>query len=167
MGDLSENFSESEFKCSCGCDKVIVSPMLVEFLQRLRDRVGVAISITSGYRCEEHNRNVGGKPNSAHRDGVAVDIYCKGSGHRYLLLKNAYSVGFERVGVGSTFLHLDVSDRTMLNFPASHLSHAPANMPVYSCVPLGHVETVKLHDADPITLARPTSHISHGSDPDA
>ena len=43
-------------------------------LDRARDVAGVPFIITSAYRCEQHNKNVGGKPNSAHLRGYAVDI---------------------------------------------------------------------------------------------
>ena len=43
-------------------------------LEPLRRRFGV-IRITSGYRCEELNNMVGGKPNSQHLLGQAADIH--------------------------------------------------------------------------------------------
>ena len=44
-------------------------------LQPLRDRIGVPIVISSGYRCEAVNTAVKGAPNSQHRRGQAAD--CK------------------------------------------------------------------------------------------
>ena len=41
---------------------------------------GRPIKITSGYRCEELNRLVGGSETSAHRFGLAVDFVCPGFG---------------------------------------------------------------------------------------
>ena len=43
-------------------------------LEPLRRRFGV-IRITSGYRCEQLNKAVCGKPNSQHRLGQAADIH--------------------------------------------------------------------------------------------
>ena len=43
-------------------------------LQPLRDRFG-PIRITSGYRCPELNRAVGGESNSQHMRGEAADIH--------------------------------------------------------------------------------------------
>lgn len=48
---------------------------LVEnILDPLREAYGEPIIVTSGYRCEELNRLIGGSKNSQHRVGMAVDI---------------------------------------------------------------------------------------------
>ncbi len=43
-------------------------------LQPLRDAQGIPIFISSGYRCPELNKAVGGSPNSQHMKGEAADI---------------------------------------------------------------------------------------------
>lgn len=43
-------------------------------LQPLRDAWGSAINVTSGYRCSELNRAVGGASTSAHLRGYAADM---------------------------------------------------------------------------------------------
>ena len=43
-------------------------------LQPLRDAWGKPINVTSGYRCSELNKAVGGSGNSAHLYGYAADI---------------------------------------------------------------------------------------------
>ena len=48
-----------------------------EVRRRLGDRV---ISVSSGYRCPELNRAVGGARTSAHLTGHAVDFNCYGFG---------------------------------------------------------------------------------------
>lgn len=47
---------------------------LMVFLDRLRESWGSGIRITSGYRCKELNKAVGGVPTSAHIQGYAADI---------------------------------------------------------------------------------------------
>lgn len=74
----------------------------------LRERYGKPIRITSGYRTESHNAAVGGVSNSSHLQGLAVDIACTASGDRHDIINEALKLGFNRIGIANTFLHLDV-----------------------------------------------------------
>ena len=47
---------------------------LLEVLDDLREFYGKPIKITSGYRCNELNKLVGGSPTSAHVIGYAADL---------------------------------------------------------------------------------------------
>ena len=99
-------FKLEEFKCSC-CGE---SEMDMGFLHKLDLARGVAktpFTITSGYRCKAHNKNVGGKDTSSHLIGKAVDIAIKNGNCRYKILIALLSVGFNRFGFGSDFLHVD------------------------------------------------------------
>jgi uncharacterized protein YcbK (DUF882 family) len=81
MSDWPANFTAQEFACPCGkCDGL---PRLIEgkvrevawALQKgLRDPISLPVQITSGYRCTDHNRAVGGKSQSRHLAGDAVDL---------------------------------------------------------------------------------------------
>lgn len=46
-------------------------------LQPLREAYGKPLTISSGYRCTELNKAVGGVQNSAHQYGYAADVQCK------------------------------------------------------------------------------------------
>lgn len=73
MGDLSKNFNRSEFACkgtNCCGHSAAVHPDLVDALQTLRDRIGKPLSITSGFRCNRHNKAVGGAEQSFHTLGM-------------------------------------------------------------------------------------------------
>ena len=114
MGALSRNFSRHEFACKCGCGEAEVSPFLIEVLQRLRDILGVPITVTSGRRCAKHNAAVGGAKNSQHLLGLAADIRAEGWTAKDLLrvLKilvraNALYVGYAYV-VTENVVHIDV-----------------------------------------------------------
>ena len=114
MGALSRNFSRHEFACKCGCGEAEVSPFLIEVLQRLRDILGVPITVTSGRRCAKHNAAVGGAKNSQHLLGLAADIRAEGWTAKDLLrvLKilvraNALYVGYAYV-VTENVIHFDV-----------------------------------------------------------
>lgn len=70
---LSENFYRDEFACKCGCGFDDIDMALVHLWQKARDFFDVAVTITSGCRCPEHNARVGGSPNSQHLLGKAGD----------------------------------------------------------------------------------------------
>ena len=70
-----KNFRKEEFKCPCcGGYGVGIASSLVENLQKLRDKYGSLI-ITSGYRCLNYNKKVGGIAGSQHTKGQAADFY--------------------------------------------------------------------------------------------
>ena len=108
MGDLTKNFSRSEFTCRCGCGLSMVSPHLLESLQRAREALGKSIRINSGFRCKDHNKAVEGAENSEHLTGEAVDISCENSAERWELLGILQSY-FTRIGFAKNFIHVGVS----------------------------------------------------------
>ena len=105
---LSKNFLRSEFACKCGCGKDNISETLVNQLQRARDLLGVSIIVTSGCRCLTWNSHEGGSDTSAHLDGLASDIVVHSNETRYLLVCALLNSGFQRIGLGEGFVHVDV-----------------------------------------------------------
>jgi len=109
MGDLSYNFSKSEFRCK-HCNNLIVKPDLVSSLQELRDIVQRPIIITSGYRCKKHPESIR-NPNSYHCKGMAADIIIEG-----LTVKEMYEYTlkiqrFKFGGIGlydTGIIHVDI-----------------------------------------------------------
>lgn len=81
----------------------------VKKLDILREECGFKIKVESGFRTPKHNTDVGGEPNSAHLTGEAADLVCINSRTRYVMLSNAMNLGFSRIGIGDTFIHLDDS----------------------------------------------------------
>ena len=59
---LSPHFNIREFRCKCGKEhETLNSPELVEKLEKLYEALDCSkIIVTSGYRCEQHDKNVGG-----------------------------------------------------------------------------------------------------------
>ncbi|MFN0300856.1 MAG: D-Ala-D-Ala carboxypeptidase family metallohydrolase [Burkholderiales bacterium] len=53
---------------------------LASGLDSIQVVLGSAIEISSGYRCPELNRIVGGTPGSQHQQGLAADFVCTGFG---------------------------------------------------------------------------------------
>jgi len=126
MGDLSVNFSRSEFKCKCGdCNFDTVDAELIKVLQDLHDDLSknwgakIKITINSGCRCETHNRIVGGSLKSQHLTGKAADIECfflSGKTKQwgkikprmiYELLSDIYTYKYG-IGKYDSFTHIDV-----------------------------------------------------------
>lgn len=80
--DEIHHFTRNEFKCKCGkyCNGFPVEPdeRIVRLAEKVRNHFNAPAIISSGIRCETHNRNVGGVAGSRHRLGKAVDIYVRG-----------------------------------------------------------------------------------------
>lgn len=71
-------FKYSEFTCHCGCGYNRVDIRLVNILDNIREHYGKPAIITSGVRCEKHNREVGGVEGSWHTKRKAADFYING-----------------------------------------------------------------------------------------
>lgn len=67
------NFSREEFECPCGCGRADMTHEFMVAIQSFREEVDAPMVITSGFRCEEHNKKVGGAPGSAHVKGQGAD----------------------------------------------------------------------------------------------
>ena len=120
---LSANFKSNEFACKgkgC-CSTVLVDERLVEFCQKIRDHFGAAVTINSGYRCQKHNKAVGGASGSYHAKGQAADIVVKGVKSAEVA-KYAERIGILGIGLyeGSdgNFVHIDT--RTSKSFWYGH-----------------------------------------------
>lgn len=88
---LTKNFSleemyRSETARRCGIDnkpqteEVVenLRALCLEVLQPLRDHLGKPVVVSSGYRCKDLNKRVGGVENSQHLKGEAADIKVSG-----------------------------------------------------------------------------------------
>jgi zinc D-Ala-D-Ala carboxypeptidase len=84
--------------------------MDLDFLSKLdkaREISNIPFKINSAYRSKEHNAKIGGKPNSSHLKGLAVDISVTDSRSRFIVLEALIKVGFNRIGIADTFIHVD------------------------------------------------------------
>ncbi len=99
-------FKIDEFRCPC-CGKVDMDEGFLQLLDHARGLAQIPFRITSGFRCEKHNREVGGKPDSAHLSGHAVDIFVHSSKDRFKIVKSLIDVGFRRIGIAHNFIHVD------------------------------------------------------------
>ncbi len=90
-------------------------PDILEMLDEVRDKFDKPIRITSGYRTKKYNESLSARgykasPNSSHLKGLAVDIACSSSVDRYHLINCLLDVGFKRIGIANTFIHVDIDD---------------------------------------------------------
>ena len=83
---------------------------MLQMLDAARRLYGQPMIVNSGFRSVSHNAKVGGKSSSSHLTGFAADISCKTSAERFNMILAFMRVGFTRVGVGSSFIHVDVDD---------------------------------------------------------
>ncbi len=116
MGDLTKNFSKSEFDCNSGCDmpKDVFENVQVHAynLQTIRDFFDSPVIINSAYRCPEYNAKVGGASKSQHLTGNATDITIKGFTPDQVadIIEGLISIdAIEEGGLGryDTFTHYD------------------------------------------------------------
>jgi len=109
--DEYENFTEDEFRCQCGCGETNMDPDFMYSLQSLRRSYGKGMTVTSGYRCPEHNNRVSSTGlGGPHTTGKAADIAVQ-RGDAYELLKLAVLHPFTGYGINQKghgrFIHLD------------------------------------------------------------
>lgn len=120
MGTISENFSYREFERSDTakrygiCNAIntaavrdAVRELTLEVLQPLRDRIGLPIIITSGYRCPELNAMICGSATSQHKTGEAADIKVTGMSSFDLAEKIIeLNLPFDQLIFYPTFVHV-------------------------------------------------------------
>lgn len=66
---------------------------LMEVLDPIREALGYPITITSGYRCPELNKKIGGASTSGHLGGWTCDMQCKSLTNKefYMFLRGYFS----------------------------------------------------------------------------
>ncbi|MGB5805602.1 MAG: D-Ala-D-Ala carboxypeptidase family metallohydrolase [Vibrio anguillarum] len=113
---LTKNFNLSEFHCNDGT----LVPLqylgnvikLAEYLQKLRDKLGVPIYINSAYRTVRYNKRIGGVSSSQHIKANAVDVVAKNHSPKqvyYALLELIKEGEIPQGGIGlyRGFVHYD------------------------------------------------------------
>lgn len=116
---LSLHFNAREFKCKCGMEHDFqISTDLVDKLEKLYEKLDCSkIIVTSGYRCAEHDKNVGGTGTGQHTKGNAADICCYGQDGQPISNKTvcctAQDIGFMGIAnIDSKYIYTHVDVRT-------------------------------------------------------
>jgi uncharacterized protein YcbK (DUF882 family) len=99
-------FKPGEFSCGCGCGENNMQPTFLWKLEQARELACIPFSINSGFRCQDHNEKVGGKPSSDHISGRGVDIKATTGREKFLIVNAGLNAGITRIGVGKNFIHL-------------------------------------------------------------
>ena len=94
---MTKYFKEVEYKM----DKDFLAK-----LDKAREFAKVPFIINSAYRSPEHPESIK-NPTSSHIKGLAVDIKATDSRTRYKVLNALIHVGFNRIGIADTFIHVD------------------------------------------------------------
>ena len=114
---LSPHFNAREFRCSCGkSHETLLASELVDKLEALYTALNCSkIIVTSGYRCSEHDKAVGGTSSGQHTKGTAADVCCYGQDEQPISSKTvcckAQDLGFggiANITAAYQYTHLDV-----------------------------------------------------------
>lgn len=108
-------FTYKEFGTYLKEGKIDMDSVLLYKLTLMQNLMGYNLKINSGYRNHSRNAQAGGVENSAHITKDAVDIRCLDSRYRYELVRQAILSGFNRIGIHSRFIHLDVDTSKQQN----------------------------------------------------
>lgn len=101
-------FKLEEFeKCVPSCKMEQCDEVALQRLDRLRSLCGFPIKLNSAYRSSEYDKSKGRSGTSAHCRGLAFDVFCRNAEQRAYIVATAQKVGFLRIGIGTTFVHLD------------------------------------------------------------
>ena len=114
---LSEHFTANEFKCKCGgTHDFMVDTELIEKLELIREKLNCSkITVTSGFRCVQHDKNVGGSGTGQHTKGKAADICCYDKQGKVISSKLVCCIaqdiefrGIANINQAYTYTHVDV-----------------------------------------------------------
>lgn len=104
-------FTEKEFKrCTPPCSMSDMDADFLNLLDELREMADIPLIITCAYRSKDYDLAKGRSGNSAHTKGKAVDIKYGSSAEAFKIIQSAISLGINRIGIGSNFIHIDSDD---------------------------------------------------------
>lgn len=104
-------FSAQEFKrCTPSCS---IEDMDEEFLRKIdevREKAGIPMYMLSAYRSPQWEVGKGRSGKGDHPQGCGVDFRCLTGAERYKILRAAFEVGFRRIGIAKTYIHLGTGE---------------------------------------------------------
>ena len=116
---LTAHFNAKEFQCKCGkSHSFLIDNDLLEKLEQLHAAFHCSkIIVNSGYRCQTHDKNVGGNGVGQHTKGTAADICCYAQDGSIISSKlvccKAQDIGFTGIAnIDSSYQYTHVDVRT-------------------------------------------------------
>lgn len=109
-----KNFDKKELMCKCGCDRFNYDDNFLVRLQAFRLKHNSGLIVTSGGRCVQHNKNVGGVPTSLHECETKPASACDVTGDCERIYQEACAIGLFNEVIWyqkSNFVHLGYSDK--------------------------------------------------------
>ena len=101
-------FRDEEFRrAKPACSLSDMDEDFMVMLDVAREYAGIPFIINSAYRSKEYEKKKGRSGTSMHCEGRAVDIKCITSADRFRIVDSLFVAGFRRIGIGSTFIHVD------------------------------------------------------------
>ena len=109
---IAPHFTYRELACRC-CGSLHIEPKLLLALEWVRCALDCPLIITSGYRCPQHNLEIGSKNASQHRLGTAADIAKPKTSflHIYDTVRHIPIIGGLGIYPQNNFFHIDVRPR--------------------------------------------------------
>jgi len=103
-------FTEKEFNNSTpSCSMQDIDQTTLDMLDKARELAGIPFKINCAYRTRNWDLSKGRSGRSAHTEGKAVDIHCGTSSAKFIIIDALLKVGFNRIGIATTFVHVDNS----------------------------------------------------------
>ena len=107
---ISEHFTQADFNCRCRRDECDAPKTpdadFVARVERARVKAGVPFVVNSWVRCRYHNAQERGSDHSFHLTGFAIDISCRNSRTRAIIVTALLSEGFS-IKIYNSFIHAD------------------------------------------------------------
>ena len=98
-------------KCTPRCQEEQMDEVFMRMLDKARHIAGIPFILNSAYRNVEWEKAKGRTGTSSHTKGIAVDIACDCSYNRLIIISALLKVGFKRIGIYDTFIHVDNDDK--------------------------------------------------------
>lgn len=107
--DIDEIFSKWTFLLETAVPKCNEADMDRHFLEMLETAYRIyPFRINSAYRTPDWERRHGRAGTSAHCKGRAADLATPDSRTRWFVINALLLAGFTRLGIGKTFVHVDI-----------------------------------------------------------